>query len=123
MAGIEPAGVGQFRQVVRFERRALAADAYGNTLGDWVSLIDHRAAKLTPTRGGEAVIADRLQGESSWDLWVRYDLLTAQVTPDDRVVQLVNGATAQTFNILFAQDMTGRRHWLLMQLTLGKAVG
>jgi head-tail adaptor len=119
---VEPLA-GQLREAVRFERRAAADDGYGNTQGAWENLIARRAAKLTPTRGGEQVIADRLQGQSSWDLWVRFDSETSRVTTDDRAVELVNGAPGRTFNIAFAQDMTGLRRWILMQLTLGKADG
>jgi head-tail adaptor len=123
MASIAPAGAGELRQVVSFERRATTPDGYGNTEGAWVNLIDRRAAKLDPTRGGEQVIAQRLQAQSSWDLWVRFDSSTSGVTPGDRCFS--HDDPFQVFNIDFAQDMNDPRprHWILMQLTLGKADG
>jgi hypothetical protein len=68
---------------VRFERRQVvgAGDGYGNSDGDWLPLIARRSAKLTPRSGGEQVVAERLQGVSSWDLWVRFDQATSQVSP------------------------------------------
>lgn len=118
MAIQEPAA-GELRQSVRFERRAVAGDGYGNSEGDWAALIASRAAKLTPTRGGEEVQAARLQGVSAWDLWVRFDSETSQVEPGDRVIDRRDETRA--FNVRFAQDMTGRRRFILMQLELGVA--
>jgi head-tail adaptor len=118
MALREP-GAGELRARVRFERRAAAGDGYGNSEGPWAPLVATRRGKLEPTRGGEAVIADRLQGTSAWDLWVRFDADTSQVRPDDRAVDARDPARA--FNIRFAQDMTGRRRWILMQLEQGVA--
>lgn len=119
---MQPTGAGDLREAVRFDRRVAGpGDGYGNPQGVWQVLIDRRAAKLQPTRGGESVIADRAQGASTWDLWVRFDSATSRVTTDDRVVDLRRPAV--TYNIVFAQDMTGLRRWILMQLTLGKADG
>jgi hypothetical protein len=75
---------------------------------------------LQPSRGGEQTIAGRAQGLSIWDCWVRYDSETATITPDDRVTDRSNG---QGFNVTFAQDMTGNRTWILLQLQLGGADG
>jgi head-tail adaptor len=118
MAILEPTA-GELRQSVRFERRVTQPDGYGNTEGGWEPLIARRSAKLTPTKGGESVIADRLQGVAAWDLWVRFDAQTSQVTTEDRVVDVRD--PRREFNIRFAQDMTGRRRWILMQLELGVA--
>lgn len=116
---MRPKGAGDLRHAVRFERRSGTPDGYGNDQGDWTPLIARRAASLQPTRGGELVIAQRLQGESSWDLWVRYDSATRGVMAGDQVVDLHDDT--RIFAVRFAQDMTGRKIWLLMQLTLGEA--
>lgn len=116
-------GAGDMRQAVQFQRRPEVADGYGNTQGDWQVLIARRAAKLVPTRGGEQVIAQRLQGQSSWDLFVRFDSQTSQVRPGDRVIDLDDQIPGRAFAVRFAQDMDGRRVWLLLQLTLGEAEG
>lgn len=116
-------GAGDMRQVVQFQRRAPVADGYGNTDGPWEVTIPRRAAKLIPTRGGEQVIAQRLQGQSTWDLYVRFDDQTRQVIPGDRVIDLHDIVPGRTFAVRFAQDMDGKRTWLLLQLTLGQADG
>lgn len=119
MAILEPTP-GRMRDSVRVDRRPAQEDGYGNSDGDWQPLIARRQACLEPTRGGEAVIAARLQGVSSWDLWLRHDSETRQIRPGDRVVDRHDETRA--FAVRFAQDMTGRRRWILLQLELGVAV-
>jgi head-tail adaptor len=118
---IQEPSPGELRESVRFERREVVGegDGFGNSDGDWLPLIARRSAKLVPRTGGEQVVAERLQGVSSWDLWVRFDQATSQVEPGDRLVDRRNAA--RVFNIRFCQDMTGRRRWILMQLELGVA--
>lgn len=116
-----PNASGPLRDRMRFERRAQTSDGYGNTEGDWQTLITARSVDLKPTRGGEAVIGERLQGHAAFDMWLRSDSATRQLTTDDRVVD-IRDAT-RVFNIAFIDDMTGRKAWLLMQLTRGKADG
>jgi head-tail adaptor len=119
MAAIGPLGAGELRQRVTFERLQQVPDGAGGNVGDWTALIQSRSARLTPTRGGEQVIAGRLQGVSAWDLWVVYDSETAGITTTDRVVDARN--PARIFAIRFIADMDGARRWLLMQLELGVA--
>jgi SPP1 family predicted phage head-tail adaptor len=116
---LEPTAA-DLKQRVRFDRRATTSDGYGNTVGSWAE-VTTRAAKLTPTRGREEIIADRLQGTAAYDCWVRKDSVTDGITTDDRVVDVRN--TSRTFNIVFKGDMTGNGQWLLFQLTLGDADG
>ncbi len=106
------------RDKVRFERRAEVADGFGNFEGDWRSLGEARAS-LNPTRGGEAVIAGRLQGKASWDLWVQSSALTRSLTPGDRVVDVRD--PRRVFNIRWSGDLDGDRRWLLVQLEQGVA--
>ena len=106
------------RDKVRFERRAEVADGFGNFEGDWRSLGEARAS-LNPTRGGETVIAGRLQGKASWDLWVQSSALTRSVSPGDRVVDVRD--PRRVFNIRWSGDLDGDRRWLLVQLEQGVA--
>jgi head-tail adaptor len=106
------------RDKVRFERRAEVADGFGNFEGDWRSLGEARAS-LNPTRGGETVIAGRLQGKASWDLWVQSSALTRSLTPGDRVVDVRD--PRRVFNIRWSGDLDGDRRWLLVQLEQGVA--
>jgi head-tail adaptor len=119
MAALSP-HIGELRALVRFDRRITQPDGYGNAEADWQVLMPRCPAKLVPTRGGEQVIAARLQGVSSWDLWVRFDPATSEVRPGDRVVDVLD--PNRIFAVRFAQDMDGRRRWILMQLELGGAV-
>lgn len=113
-------GAGDLRDRIVVQRRKAQGDGYGNTLGDWEDLV-FRASKLTPTRGGEAVIAGRAQGVALFDCWVRFDSVTRQITTDDRVLDARD--RSREFNIRFAQDMDGRKRFLLLQLELGVATG
>jgi head-tail adaptor len=106
------------RDRVRFERRQDLADGFGNFEGDWRSLGEARAS-LNPTRGGETVIAGRLQGKASWDLWVQSSVLTRSIGPDDRVVDVRD--PDRVFNIRWTGDLDGDRRWVLMQLEEGVA--
>ena len=110
----------ELRARVRFERRARVVDGYGNTQGSWTPLFECYA-QLTPTKGGEAVIAARLQSASVWDLWVRFSSDTRGVTAEDRVVNARD--PRQVYNIRWVADMDGDSRWLLMQLEQGIADG
>lgn len=116
-----PKSPAELTEAVRFERRRDVDDGYGNTKGDWQTLIEKRRAKLHPTRGGEAVQAARLQGVQSWDCWVRFDSETRQLTSDDRAVDLADAR--RTFAIRFVGDLEGTRTWLFVQLEAGVADG
>lgn len=110
------------RERIRVDRRSQTPTARGGQ-GDWETLIDSRRASLKPRPigGDESVLAARVQGTAMFDCWVRYDSDTATIRPDDRVVDLRD--TSRVFNVRFAQDMDGRRTWILMQLELGVAEG
>lgn len=115
-------GPGELRDRVRFERRAEQPDGYGNTEADWAEILpgkSERYVRLLPTRGGEQVIAGRLQGVRAFDLSVSADSLTRQVGPGDRVV---NVRTGEALNVRWAADLDGRNTWMLMQVEAGVAV-
>lgn len=116
-----PTSAADLKDVIRIQRRALADDGYGNKAGDWVDLMQPRPAQLTPTRGGDQVIAARAQGTALFDCWLRYDREAATTNASDRVVDARN--PTRTFNVTFAQDMDGARKWLLFQLEMGGADG
>ena len=75
----------ELRERVRFERRVEADDGYGNTRGDWIGQFTV-AARIMPLRGGEAVIAARLEGTQPAIVTVYADARTRTVTPDWRIV-------------------------------------
>ncbi|HTN41042.1 MAG TPA: head-tail adaptor protein, partial [Asticcacaulis sp.] len=112
---------GELRHAIKIQRREETDDGYGNTTGAWVDFITRRACSLLPTRGGEQVIAARAQGTALYDCWVRFDSQTSSITPDDRAVDTRDAN--RVFNIKFAQDMDGRRAFILLQLEQGVATG
>jgi hypothetical protein len=117
-------GAGGLRQRVWFERKQQLdpegpGDGAGNFQGDWKPICSARPASLLPTRGGEQIIAGRLQGTAVFDLWVRFDAETAAVQPGDRAVDAENDK--RQFAVRWAQDIDGRRRWILMQVELGVA--
>lgn len=117
-----PKGAGDLRQRVKFQRRLVADDTYGNTIsGAFSDLGVSRACSLSPTRGGESVQAGRLAGTASWDIWVRHDSGTLSLRVGDRAIN--ERDASQTFNIVFIGDMDGRLAWLLIQATTGGADG
>lgn len=107
------------RERVTFQRRGPSAGDGAGNFEDVFADLFSRNAKLTPTRGGDTVIAGRLQGTSAWDCWVRFDKDTRTLTPDDRVIDARH--PERIFNIRWAGDLTGRKRWLLLQLELGVA--
>lgn len=91
----KPLGAGDLNYRVAFDERAHVADGYGNTVSDWVEQFQCRAA-YRHLRGGESVMAGRLQGKHSQVIIVRASSQTRQVTPEWRVRDARDGTV---FNI------------------------
>lgn len=109
------------RHSVRIDRRSQTLTSRGG-LGAWETLITSRRADLKPRKAAgnsEQVIAARLQGVAVFDCWMRYDTETAGIRPEDRLVD--RDDTTRVFNVRFAQDLDGRKKWLMLQLELGVA--
>lgn len=103
------------RDIVRFDRRVQVDDGQGNRRGEWQTLVASHRADISPTRGGEIVVGDRVAGHSVFDVWLRRTPATAQIRPDDRMVQ-DTGGILRIFDIKFAEAMTTDRDWILMQV-------
>lgn len=120
-----PPDPGALRDAVRFERRPTLTgdgDGAGNFEDDsWDLLIEHRACRLLPVRGGEQVQAGRAGGIDLWELVCRRDSATAGVVAGDRAVNARD--TRQTWNIRSSMDLEGRGRWLVMTLERGVADG
>jgi head-tail adaptor len=85
-------GAGNLREVLIAQRREDIEDDYGNTQGQWVEQCRFNAS-VEPRRGGEAVIAGRLQGTVTYIVTARYSAAAAAVAPDWRLVDARSGAT------------------------------
>jgi hypothetical protein len=84
-------GAGQLREKVAFDERANQSDGYGNEEGDFVEQFQRRAG-FTFLRGGETVIAGRLEGRQPIVVRVRADSSTRRIQPDWRMRDLRNGS-------------------------------
>ncbi|NTS30671.1 head-tail adaptor protein [Phyllobacterium sp. BT25] len=80
---------------VAFDQRQDADDGFGNTVSTWVEKFQCRAG-YRHLRGGEAVIAARLEGKHIQVVTVRASTATKGVTTDYRIRDLRSG---ETFNI------------------------
>ena len=74
----------------RIEMNPDAPNDYGNTVADWADE-GTVSAEFVFLRGGEAVIAGRLQGRQPVVIRVRASALTRSVAPDWRVTDVRTG--------------------------------
>ncbi len=111
---------GPLRDRVRFERRAQVSDGAGNYVSDWQTLDMDRWAQVKPLRGGENVIAAKLQSTGIYEIKVRSDSETRTVTADDRVVDISSG---QAYNIRLVENRDMRNRYLTLTCERGVADG
>ncbi len=85
-------GAGPLRERLAFEARVAVDDDYGNTIaGDYAEQFQ-AAARITPLKGGETVIADRLQGTQPYILTIRHCNSAKLLKPEWRARNLRTGA-------------------------------
>lgn len=102
---------GDLRERVHFQSRELIDDGYGNEQsGPWTTRFTV-AAGFRPLRGGEAVMASRLESRQPYIVTVHQSSDTRGVTTDWRIVDARN--TGRVFAISAAPtDPDGKRAWL-----------
>lgn len=83
-------GAGPLREVLIAQAREETDDGFGNTQGQWVGT-GRYPASLEARRGGEAVIAGRLQGTVVYIVTTRYSAAAAAITPGWRFVDARSG--------------------------------
>lgn len=114
----KPTAGGQ-KQRLRFEFRSTGDDSYGNEVsGSWVAGFTE-FAELIPLRGGETVLASRLQGVQPYILRVRSFSQSRAVTTAWRVVDARN--SSRLFNITSIADAEQDNAWLDMVVVQGVA--
>jgi SPP1 family predicted phage head-tail adaptor len=112
-------GAAQLRQLLAAEKREEVEDPYGNTVGNkWVEQSKHPAA-VEARRGGEAVIAGRLQGTVAYIVTVRHSTSAAAITTDHRFRDLRSGATYNIRTVIARP----RRDYIDFDVELGVADG
>lgn len=85
-------GAGALSERLAFEARLAIDDGYGNTVAGDYAVQFNAAARITPLKGGEAVIADRLQGTQPYVLTIRYCDAAKLLKPEWRARNLRTGA-------------------------------
>jgi len=89
MAAPKP-GAGQLIEFVSWQKRLPINDGYGNTEGTFEEQFTSRAG-YTWMKGGEAVIAARMEGKQPIGVRVRRNSNTLQIRPDWRMVDIDSG--------------------------------
>lgn len=100
----------------RIEINPDAPNDYGNTVAEWID----RAtvwAEYIHLRGGEAVIAGRLQGRHSQIIRIRASALTRQVATDWRVTDARTGVVYAVRDVTHTPD----RMWVELLVESGVA--
>ncbi|MBL4767636.1 MAG: head-tail adaptor protein [Rhodobacteraceae bacterium] len=87
--------IGAMRHAVAFDERGTASDGAGGTSTNWVESFSCRA-EFIHLRGGESVIASRLEGKHVQVIRVRAFLASKLVTTDWRVR---NTRNSDVFNV------------------------
>lgn len=100
-----------------FDQRDEVDDGYGNTQSDWVERFQSRAA-YRHLRGGEAVMAGRLEGKHTQIITVPASSQTRQVDTDWRIRDV---RTGEQFNVRDVTHETDRQ-WISFLVERGVAV-
>lgn len=117
----EALGGGDLRWKVRLEKRTASTDGYGNTQGAFTPQFTRRAY-IGPMKGGESVIAGRLEGRAPTIIVVRHDPETVTITTDWIAVEVLgDGTDGKTFNIRQIDDMERRNRFLTLLCEYGVA--
>lgn len=109
-------GAGDLYYRVAFDKRIDGDDGYGNVVSGWAEQFQCRAA-FRHLRGGETVIASRLQGTHIQVITVRSSSQTRAITPDWRVRDV---RTGDVFNIRDVTHETDRK-WISLLCEKGVA--
>lgn len=117
-------GSGDLKWRVRFDKQvAVGGDPYGGSLNnEWVEQFS-RAAEITPLKGSEPVIAQRLTGSQPALIKVRFDSMTRTIDPSWRAVEMLNGTPVRYYALKTAEDMERQRQFITMMAVAGDADG
>jgi SPP1 family predicted phage head-tail adaptor len=103
------------RDRVSLEKQEEVDDGYGGVTGQWVAQFE-RGACILLSKGGETVIASRLQSIQPALIIVRFDSETATITADWRLIEVRSGTT---YNIRTSADMERRGRFITMLCDAG----
>jgi head-tail adaptor len=110
---------GKLREVLSFRTRQNLDDGAGNEVsGPWIEQCKAEA-EVYALRGGEAVLASRLEGKQPFIVTVRHNVKTAQVTTDWSAADTRSG---QEYAIQTVVPRPGR-DYIDMMVVSGVALG
>lgn len=101
---------GNLDQRWQFQKRTSTDDGYGNKLAAWAAQFTVWASR-EDLRGGETVMASRLEGRQPCLIRVRASSQSRTITPDWRAVNL---ATGEAVNVRTATQTPDRRFMELL---------
>lgn len=105
------------RDRVSLEKQEEVDDGYGGVTDQWVVQFERDACILL-SKGGETVIASRLQSIQPALIIVRFDAETATITADWRLIETRSGTM---YNIRTSADMERRGRFITMLCESGVA--
>jgi|AntAceMinimDraft_8_1070364.scaffolds.fasta_scaffold110817_3 head-tail adaptor len=113
---------GELNRLVTVQARQAEVDIYGNDAAEtWADVIASEPAAIRPLRGGESVIAAKLQSTGLVEIKVRYSERTSQISEAHR---LVNTRTpAEVYNIRYIEQPDQRGRYLVLTCERGVAHG
>ncbi len=107
MAKLSQTGAGLLREKVAFDERIEVDDGFGNMEGYFGEVFQTRAS-FTFLRGGEAVIAARLEGKQPVVVRVRESSETRRIQPDWSIRDLRTGESYAVRSVAPTPD----RQWI-----------
>jgi head-tail adaptor len=111
-------GAGELKHRIAFDKRVFADDGYGNSVGEFQEQFQTHAG-FVHLRGGEAVIASRLEGQHVQVIFVRASTQVRDVSGDWQIRDVRTGVAYNIRDITLADD----RKWLDFLTQSGVAPG
>ena len=107
---------GELRSRVRIEARGASQSKYSSGAEPFSAIAADRPAKIAPLKGGEEVIAGRLQGVSVYEITVRDEAAFAAASTAWRIV---DERTGEIFNIKHTANHDQRGRWRVFTCEAG----
>jgi len=114
---VKRSGSGSLSERIAFLQQVEGDDGYGGVVVGWQSRFTE-PARLMPLRGGETVMAGRLQGTQPFVCTVRSSTRTRAITPAWRAV---NARTGAAYNIKAVTNPDERNAYLDVLMVAGDA--
>jgi SPP1 family predicted phage head-tail adaptor len=102
-------GAGALSERIAAEKRGTADDGYGNPVPSQFEVQFECAARLTPLKGTETVMASRLGGVQPMIIRVRHSSNTRQIQPDWQLRDVRKGTVYQIKSVANVDE---RREYL-----------